>query len=132
MSSGTVVAPSGVARDREKEGQMRRATFAVRPVRIDDVAALRRLFVGSTPEACRALAHDVDGALVALDGDVVVGVARWHRLVAGGDEAEVAVFVADPWRGRGIGSQLVADIERLAGARGLRVSTSTMLGDAAA
>ena len=110
---------------------MRKQTFAVRPVRMDDVAALRRLFVGSTAEECLALAHDVDGALVALDGDVIVGVARWHRLVAGGDEAEVAVFVAEPWRGRGVGSQLVADIDRLAAARGLHVSTTTMLGDAA-
>ena len=112
---------------------MRKQTFAVRPVRMDDVAALRRLFVGSTAEECDRLAHDVDGALVALDGDVVVGVARWHRVgEVDGDEAEVAVFVAEPWRGRGVGSQLVADAERLAAASGARVSTTTMLGDAAA
>ena len=111
---------------------MRRETFAVRPVRMDDVAALRRLFVDSTAEECDRLASDVDGALVALDGDVVVGVARWHRLVEGGDEAEVAVFVADPWRGRGVGSELVAGVSALASAQGVHVSTSTMLGDAAA
>ena len=109
---------------------MRKQTFAVRPVRMDDVAALRRLFVGSTAEECERLAHDVDGALVAVDGEVVVGVARWHRLGDEGDgrsEAEVAVFVADPWRGRGVGTQLVAEAERLASASGLTVSTSTML-----
>ena len=110
---------------------MRKQTFAVRPVRMDDVAALRRLFVDSTAEECLALAHDVDGALVALDGDVVVGVARWHRLVDGGDEAEVAVFVAEAWRGQGVGSRLVGDVERLAASSGVTVSTSTMLGDAA-
>ena len=112
---------------------MRKQTFAVRPVRIDDVAALRRLFVGSTPEECLELAHDVDGALVALDDDgLVIGVARWHRIgAAGGDEAEVAVYVAEPWRGRGVGSQLVAEAERLAATSGMTVSTSTMLGDAA-
>ena len=109
---------------------MRKQTFAVRPVRLDDVAALRRLFADSTVEACDRLAADGDGALVALDGDVVVGVARWSR-VGSTDEAEVAVFVADPWRGRGVGSQLVADVERSAAAQGLHVSTSTMLGDAA-
>ena len=110
---------------------MLRQTFAVRPVRMDDAAALRRLFVGSTVEECDRLAADVDGALVASDGDVVVGVARWHRLEADGDEAEVAVFVAEAWRGRGVGVQLVADVERLAAAQGLHVSTSTLLGDAA-
>ena len=113
---------------------MRKQTFAVRPVRMDDVAALRRLFVGSTAEECDRLASDADGALVAVDGDgdgVVVGVARWHRLGDGGDEAEVAVFVADAWRGRGVGSLLVAEAERMASSSGLTVSTSTMLGDAA-
>ena len=115
---------------------MRKQTFAVRPVRMDDVAALRRLFVDSTAEECRRLAEDADGALVALDGDgdgdgLVVGVARWHRLGDGGDEAEVAVFVAEAWRGRGVGSLLVAEAEGMASSSGLTVSTSTMLGDAA-
>ena len=111
---------------------MLRQTFAVRPVRMDDVAALRRLFVGSTAEECDRLASDADGALVALDGDVVVGVARWHQVgSAAGAEAEVAVYVAEAWRGRGVGSQLVVEAERLAAAQGLHVSTSTLLGDAA-
>ena len=111
---------------------MRKQTFEVRPVRMDDVAALRRLFVDSTAEECDRMATDVDGAIVALDGDVVVGVARWHRVgSAVGDEAEVAVFVAEAWRGRGVGAELVAEAERLAAAQGLEVSTSTMLGDAA-
>ena len=110
---------------------MRKQTFAVRPVRMDDVAALRRLFVDSTAEECDRLASDVDGALVAVDGDVVVGVARWSRVGAADDEAEVAVFVADAWRGRGVGSSLVAEVERSAAAQGLHVSASTMLGDAA-
>ena len=111
---------------------MRKETFAVRPVREDDAAALRRLFVGSTAAACRQLAHDASGALVASDGrGLVVGVARWHRIGDAGGEAEVAVFVAEGWRGRGVGSQLAAAAERLAGASGLTVSTSTTLGDAA-
>ena len=110
---------------------MRKQTFAVRPVRMDDVAALRRLFVDSTAEECDRLASDADGALVALDGDVVVGVARWHRLVDGGDEAEVAVFVSERWRGQGVGSELVAAVGELAAASGVHVSASTMLGDAA-
>ena len=109
---------------------MRKQTFAVRPVRMDDVAALRRLFVDSTAEECRALASDVDGALVALDGDLVVGVARWSR-VGSTREAEVAVFVADAWRGRDVGPQLVAEAQRMAAASGMAVSTSTLLGDAA-
>ena len=111
---------------------MRKQTFEVRPVRMDDVAALRRLFVESTAEECDRMAAEADGALVALDGDVIVGVARWHRVGEVADaEAEVAVFVAERWRGRGVGSTLVAEAERLAGAHGLHVSTSTLLGDAA-
>ena len=109
---------------------MLRQTFAVRPVRMDDVAALRRLFVDSTAEECLALASDADGALVALAGDVVVGVASWSRVGATG-EAEVAVFVAEAWRGWGVGTQLVGDVERQAAASGVTVSTWTMLGDAA-
>ena len=111
---------------------MTEQTFAVRPVRMDDVSALRRLFVDATADECGRMASDADGALVALDDDVVVGVARWHRIGGGDDrEAEVAVFVAEPWRGRGVGAQLIADAQRRAAAEGLSVSASTMLGDAA-
>jgi GNAT superfamily N-acetyltransferase len=108
---------------------MHKLTFEVRPVEVGDGEALRSLFVGSTAEACAALAADAAGAVVAVDADAVVGVARWHELGTG--EAEVAVYVAEAWRGNGLGRRLAAAAERSAESSGLRVSTSTMLGDAA-
>jgi GNAT superfamily N-acetyltransferase len=59
-------------------------------------------------------------ALVAVHGGEIVGVARFDRLRDGGNEAEVAFVVADPWQGRGLGTVL---FERLAGrARVLGIS----------
>jgi GNAT superfamily N-acetyltransferase len=51
-------------------------------------------------------------ALIALDGDRIVGVARYDRS-GGGPEAEVAFVVADDHQHRGIGTIL---LERLAAA----------------
>ena len=59
-------------------------------------------------------------ALVAVDGDEIVAVARLERL-AGADRAEVAFVVADEWQGRGLGGLL---FDRLAvRARQLGIST---------
>lgn len=48
-------------------------------------------------------------ALVALDGDEIVGVARYERLESPA-EAEVAFVVADRWQHRGIGTELLAEL----------------------
>ena len=64
----------------------------------------------------------VDGAerlaLVALDGDAVVAVGRYDRLVPGAC-AEVAFVVADAWQGRGIASALLALLAAAARTSGL-------------
>jgi GNAT superfamily N-acetyltransferase len=61
--------------------------------------------------------HDRE-ALVALDGDDIVAVARWDRL-ADRALAEVAFVVADAWQGRGIGPLLLARLAELARANGI-------------
>lgn len=45
--------------------------------------------------------HDEREAIVALDGDDIVGVGRYDRR-AGTDVAEVAFVVTDAWQGRGV------------------------------
>jgi GNAT superfamily N-acetyltransferase len=57
-------------------------------------------------------------ALVALDGDDIVAVARWDRL-ADPAVAEVAFVVADAWQGRGIAPLLLARLAELARAQGV-------------
>jgi RimJ/RimL family protein N-acetyltransferase len=47
-------------------------------------------------------------ALVGLDRDEIVGVARYFRLAD--DSAEIAVVVADAWQRQGIGSRLLATL----------------------
>lgn len=48
--------------------------------------------------------HDRE-AVVAVDGDELVGVGRYDR-TAGTDTAEVAFVVTDAWQGRGVGRAL--------------------------
>jgi GNAT superfamily N-acetyltransferase len=58
-------------------------------------------------------------ALIALDGDRLVAVARYeHR--PGSDEAEVAFVVADEYQHRGIGTLLLEHLADAAWRRGIR------------
>src|SRR5439155_5471001 len=58
-------------------------------------------------------------ALVALDGDTVVGVASYER-DDGRPDAEFAILVADAQHGRGIGTLLLEDLAGRARAAGIR------------
>ncbi|WP_245920233.1 GNAT family N-acetyltransferase [Actinomadura mexicana] len=58
-------------------------------------------------------------ALVALDGDEVLGIAEYVRDTARTWRADLAVLVADPWQRRGLGSTLVGCLSELAGRRGI-------------
>ena len=64
----------------------------------------------------------VDGAaraaLVLLDGDRIVAVARYDRL-AEAPEAEVAFVVADAYQGRGLGTILLRRLAHVARAHGI-------------
>ncbi len=102
---------------------------ALRPVRADDLPAMRRFVQGLAagsralrfhggvkPDSPRLLAHltQADGrrhiAYVAVlpcdDGELIVGEARVVR-GADGEPAELAIAVADAWQGRGLAGRLL-------------------------
>lgn len=109
-----------------------------RPIRPDDAARLRRLFYRLSPETlyrrffspvlrpetkmltylCEVDHHDRE-ALVALDGDEVIGVARYDRSATDPTVAEVAVLVEDAWQGHGVGRYLMRRLGTVAAARGI-------------
>jgi protein lysine acetyltransferase len=68
-------------------------------------------------------------ALVALDGDVVVGLASYDRLADDPTAAEVAVVIGDEWQHRGVGSTLMDALARAAWRKGVTRFTATMLSD---
>ncbi|MFI0410499.1 GNAT family N-acetyltransferase [Actinomadura sp. 3N508] len=66
-----------------------------------------------------ALDHWDREALVALDGDEIIGSAEYVRLPKRPWCADVAVLVTDPWQRHGVGSALVARLAELAERRGI-------------
>jgi GNAT superfamily N-acetyltransferase len=114
------------------------AGLAMRSVRPGDADRLVRFHEGLSPETTRLRffhphphlsahelvrfttvdRHDRD-ALIVLQGDDIVGVARFDRLGVGSDEAEVAFVVADEWQGRGLGAALFRGIATLARGQGI-------------
>src|SRR3954454_12582318 len=124
----------------------------VRQIVIGDVERLERLFGGLSPESVHfrffspisrppraALLHlaHVDhrrrDALVALDGDEIVAVARYDSPATGGPrpgkEAEIAITVEDAWQHRGVGKRLAKRLAALASERGYDRFIATMLPD---
>jgi GNAT superfamily N-acetyltransferase len=75
----------------------------------------------------------VDGvdhvALVALDGDDILGVARFVRSAEDPASAEAAIVIADARQGQGLGRRLGVALADAARARGIRRFTATMLRD---
>ena len=122
--------------------------LTVRPIEADDAERLRRAFGRLSPETIyrrffsplralpeptlRRLAevdHHEREALVALDGDEIVAVARWDRVAPGGDEAEVAIVVDDAWQRRGLGRALSRVLVAEAARRQITTITATILAD---
>ncbi len=124
--------------------------LTVRPIEIDDVERLERMFGRLSPESVYfrffspiprlspstlLRLADVDhwrrDALVALDGDEIVAVARYSEVASsgrsGGREAEVALTVEDRWQRRGIGRRLVRRLGALAAARGYHAFAARIL-----
>jgi RimJ/RimL family protein N-acetyltransferase len=99
---------------------------------------VRRRFLAAKPRFTAAELRyltEVDGvnhiALVAVledDPDQLVAVARAVRL-DGGDTAEMAVVVGDPWQGRGVGRAITRALGDAALAAGIRRFAATMAGD---
>lgn len=126
--------------------------LTVRPIAITDVERLARLFtrlsqasvhfrffspLRSPPRAALLRLADVDhdrrDALVALDGDEIVAVARYDAVRTDSGEprreAEIAVTVEDAWQHRGLGKRLAARLAVLAGDRDYERFVATMLPD---
>jgi GNAT superfamily N-acetyltransferase len=121
--------------------------LAVRPIAITDVERLARLFGRLSPATVRFrffspvtrpsragllwlahVDHQARDALVALDGDEIVAVARYDAR-PGRDEAEIALTVEDAWQHRGLGRALGTRLAALARTRGYRRFVATMLPD---
>ena len=128
------------------------APVVIRPIRADDKDllsdGLRRLSDESvqrrflSPKRTFSLSElryltEVDGkshfALIALDPTdpvhELIAVGRFVRLHDDPDAAEVAIVVADPWQGRGLGSLLTGQLAHAARVRGIRRFTATMAAD---
>ena len=120
----------------------------IRPIRPEDREALavaharlspesvRRRYLSPKPHLSRrelAYLTDVDGrdhvACVAVDGETIVGVARWVRLADDPAAAEAAVIVADAYQGRGLGHRLGAALADAARERGIERFTAVLLAD---
>ena len=122
----------------------------VRPVRPEDKPLFAAAYERLSPESRRRrflsppsrlttedlryfteVDHRRHEALIALDPDTgdVVGDARYVRLPGERETAEVATFVADDWRRRGIATSLLTELTRRARANGLRRYTALVSAD---
>jgi GNAT superfamily N-acetyltransferase len=71
--------------------------------------------------------HDRREAIVALDGDEIVGVARYDATADG--NAEIAVTVEDAWQHRGLGTLLLRRLTKFAKSHGYDHFSASMLAD---
>jgi GNAT superfamily N-acetyltransferase len=122
-------------------------TLAVRPIEIGDVDRLGRMFDRLSPTSVyrrffspvrkppksallwlASVDHDRREALVALEGDEIVAVARYDGR-PDSDEAEIAVTVVDAWQHRGVGKRLTRRLAAQAVDHGFDHFVATMLPD---
>ena len=125
----------------------------IRPVRSEDASLLADGFARLSPESRRLrflrrkdelsaaelryftdIDHHDHEALGALDhtGGRGVGVARYVRDTGDPQSAEIAVTVVDDWQGRGLGTELLAQLSSRARAEGIRRFTALVSADNAA
>jgi len=107
-------------------------SLTVREITIDDIERLRRMFNRLSPDSVyrrffspihepsrtallwlTSVDHDTREALVALDGDEIVAVARYDGR-ADRNTAEIAVTVEDDWQHRGVGQRLTKRLAKRA------------------
>lgn len=103
--------------------------FQIRPARDDDRVPLALVFaavaeerdgIGSEPPVdveARAASWTLDGTIVAVADGVVIG--SIHVGVSGHGFGEIGMAIAREWRGRGVGSALMAAAIEWARERGL-------------
>ena len=75
--------------------------------------------------------HEALGALDHADGRGV-GVARYVRDAEDPQAAEIAVTIVDDWQGRGLGTELLAQLSERARQEGIRRFTALVAADNAA
>jgi RimJ/RimL family protein N-acetyltransferase len=121
--------------------------LTVREIALDDVERLHRMFTRLSADTVyrrffspvteprrsalvwlAAVDHDRRDALVALDGDEIVAVARYDSRPGAGT-AEVAVTVEDAWQHRGIGGRLTKRLARRAVDHGIESFTASVLAE---
>ncbi|WP_243719714.1 GNAT family N-acetyltransferase [Actinomadura sp. KC06] len=111
-----LVRPYGIA---DRDGVRRMSD------RLSATSLYTRFFSGTPyiPEHYLGLLDGLDHwnseALVALDGDEIIGSAEYVRLAKRPWCADIAVLVTDPWQRHGVGSALVARLAELAERRGI-------------
>jgi GNAT superfamily N-acetyltransferase len=126
--------------------------LTIRPIAITDAERLARLFtrlspasvhsrffspIARPPRAALLRLADVDhrrrDALVALDGDEIVAVARYDGRTnpdrSRSSQAEIAMTVEDSWQRRGLGKRLAQRLAVLAADRGYDTFVATVLPD---
>ena len=140
-SAHPVLRPGGVHRVL-RDG----TSVQVRLLSLDDGARLRAFHFGLSLESTRlryfvakptlydkdiAWLTDVDVvnrcALVVIEHDDIIAVARWMRPVEGSPSAEVAFLTADGEQGRGIGTLLLAMLIELAPDYDITAFTASVL-----
>src|SRR4051794_38557633 len=121
---------------------------SIRPIRPEDREALAAAHTRLSPESIRrrylapkprltgrelTYLTEVDGvdhvALIAVDGDEIVGVGRWVRLPDDPTTAEVAVVIADDRQGQGLGGRLGAALADSAVEHGVERFNALLLSD---
>jgi RimJ/RimL family protein N-acetyltransferase len=121
--------------------------LTVREITLEDVDRLHRMFTRLSPDTVyrrffspvnepsrsalvwlAAVDHDSRDALVAVDGDEIVAVARYDSR-PGSSEAEIAVTVEDAWQRQGIGGQLTKRLARRAVDHGIESFVANVLAD---
>jgi GNAT superfamily N-acetyltransferase len=119
--------------------------LTVREITLGDVDRLSRMFNRLSPDTVyrrffspinepprsalvwlAAVDHSRREALVALDGDEIVAVARYDSRPEG-DTAEVAVTVEDAWQHQGIGRRLTTRLALRAVDRGIESFVASVL-----
>lgn len=121
--------------------------LTVREIHLGDVDRLQRMFTRLSPDTVyrrffsnvnqprrsaliwlTAVDHVRREALVALDGDEIVAVARYDSR-PGSTTAEIAVTVEDAWQHQGIGGRLTKRLAGRAVDRGIESFVATVLAD---
>ena len=122
-------------------------SLTVREITIHDIERLRRMFGRLSPDSVyrrffspiqepsrsallwlASVDHTSRDALVALDGDEIVAVARYDGR-EGTNRAEIAVTVEDAWQHRGVGKRLTKRLALRAAEHGIESFEATVQPD---